>query len=94
MAACLPANCNVMTGNDQSHCHWGLPAAGWRGGHQIQSELYWRTITNNTGYWILHCGYKLGHEDTWILSLPFTIDMTQDKKVLKLKKQNPNVPCA
>ena len=26
MAACLPANCNVMTGNDQSHCHWGLLA--------------------------------------------------------------------
>ena len=32
-------------------------------------------------YWILHCGYKLGHEDTWILSFPFTIDMTQDRKV-------------
>ena len=32
-------------------------------------------------YWILHCGYKLGHEDTWILSLPFTIDMTQERSV-------------
>ena len=50
MPACLPANCNVMTDNDQSHCHWGRLAAGWRGGHQTQSELYWRTITNNTGY--------------------------------------------
>ena len=38
--------------------------------------------------WILHCGYKLGHEDTWILSLPFTIDMTQDQKVLKQKTES------
>ena len=91
MPACLPANCNVMTGNDQSHCHWGRLAAGWRGGHQTQSELYWRTITNNTD-WILHCGYKLGHEDTWILSLPFTIDILRRTVKGRNRKQSPTVP--
>ena len=42
--------------------------------------------------WILHCGYKLGHEDTWILSFPFTIDILRRTEKCRNRKQSPTVP--
>ena len=38
--------------------------------------------------WILHCGYKLGHEDTWILDTIITIYHRYDAGQKSVETEN------